>query len=166
MTLSRKLGSRYAGRALAILSMWSLVIAPGLHAQDAPVLAPQVTADEALRAAAEVYGPPDPRKREECPPPKPGDEIVVCGQTEDASKYRVQSSSDLDPSGLGSRGSPKAPDLYNLPQPAMIGAGVSAKGCFIPPCPPPMPVLIDLKAIPEAPEGSDADLIARGEKPG
>lgn len=42
---------------------------------------------------------------------------------------------------------------------------VVARGCFIPPCPPPMPVLIDLKAIPEAPPGSDADRVGRGLPP-
>ena len=40
-----------------------------------------------------------------------------------------------------------------------------ASGCFIPPCPPPMPVLIDLKAIPEAPAGSDADRVGKGLAP-
>ena len=42
---------------------------------------------------------------------------------------------------------------------------VVARGCFIPPCPPPMAVLIDIEALPEAPPGSDADRIARGLAP-
>lgn len=125
-----------------------------------------VTAEQALQQAKAVYGPPDPNARETCPPVKPGDEIVVCAEAEDPAKHRVQSSGDLDPTGAGAKGPPRAPDLYNLTQPAMVGVGVSAKGCFIPPCPSPMPVLIDLKAIPEAPAGSDADLIGRGERPG
>lgn len=37
--------------------------------------------------------------------------------------------------------------------------------CFIPPCPPPPALLIDVEALPEAPDGSDADRIARGLPP-
>ncbi|QUL37458.1 hypothetical protein [Erythrobacter sp. JK5] len=37
--------------------------------------------------------------------------------------------------------------------------------CLIPPCPPPPALLIDVEALPEAPEGSDADRIARGLPP-
>ena len=125
-----------------------------------------VTAEQAVAAAQEAYGPPDTRAKPACPSPKPGDEIVVCGQEDDSDRYRIKSSGDLDPTGKGAKdGLPRAPDLYNLPQPAMVGVGVSAKGCFIPPCPSPMPVLIDLKAIPEAPPGSDADRVARGLAP-
>ena len=47
----------------------------------------------------------------------------------------------------------------------MVGAGISMKGCFIPPCPTPMPILIDIEALPEAPPGSDADRVARGLAP-
>ena len=129
-------------------------------AQDAP----QTTAEEAAAAAQAAYGPPDPKAKAKCPRPKNPGEIVVCGKQDDPAKYRVPSSADLDPK-KAKDGVPRAPDLYNLPQPAMVGVGVSAKGCFIPPCPSPMPLLIDLKALPEAPEGSDADLIGRGERP-
>jgi hypothetical protein len=124
-----------------------------------------VTAEQAVEAAQAAYGPPDPRAKPACAAPEPGGEIVVCGEVEDPEKYRVRSSGDLDPTGKGAGGPPRAPDLFNLPQPPMIGVGVSAKGCFIPPCPAPMPVLIDLKAIPEAPPGSDADRVARGLAP-
>ena len=145
-----------------ILALMAFALAMPTSAQDAG----SVTAEQAAVAAQEAYGPPDSRAKPSCPPPKPGDEIVVCGQNEDQSKYRVKSSGDLDPTGKGARdGLPRAPDLYNLPQPAMVGVGVSAKGCFIPPCPSPMPLLIDLKAIPEAPPGSDADRVARGLAP-
>ncbi|WP_298335852.1 hypothetical protein [uncultured Erythrobacter sp.] len=37
--------------------------------------------------------------------------------------------------------------------------------CLIPPCPPEAALLIDVEALPEAPEGSDADRIARGLPP-
>jgi hypothetical protein len=159
MTLSRTAGPHRWSPPLAILLLWSTA----LGAQDAATArpAPRVSADEALRAAAQVYGPPDPSARAECPPQKPGGEIVVCGQLEDPDKHRVQSSSELDPTGAGAKDSvPRAPDVGTV-YPGIV----VASGCFIPPCPPPMPVLIDLKALPEAPEGSDADLIGRGERP-
>jgi hypothetical protein len=37
--------------------------------------------------------------------------------------------------------------------------------CVIPPCPPPPAYIVDFKALPEAPPGSDADRIARGLPP-
>ncbi len=123
--------------------------------------AQSVSAEQALAAAREAYGPPDTRAQRECPPQAPGEEIVVCAQVEDQSQFRVQSSGDLDPAGAGARGGvPRAPDVGT----AYPGA-VVARGCFIPPCPPPMPTIIDLKAIPEAPPGSDADRVARGLTP-
>lgn len=150
----------------AVAALGALLCGAPLAAQDAPppstASAPApVTAEQALETAREVYGPPDPRKRAECPPQRPGGEIVVCAQLEDPEQFRVQSSGDLDPEGAGARGGgPRAPDVGTV-----YPGVVVATGCFIPPCPPPMPVLIDLKAIPEAPPGSDADRIARGLAP-
>lgn len=138
----------------------AIVCATPSLAQDSP----QATAEEAAAAAQAAYGPPDPKAKAECPRPKNPGEIVVCGEQDDPAKYRVPSSADLDPKNAKD-GIPRAPDLYNLPQPAMVGVGVSAKGCFIPPCPSPMPLLIDLKSIPEAPPGSDADRVAKGLAP-
>ena len=88
-------------------------------------------------------------------PEAPGGEIVVCGEDADPERYRVPSDTDH---GVVRDEVPRAPDL----EPKYPGVAV-AKGCFIGPCPKPMPVMIDLKAIPEAPEGSDADRIAKGE---
>ena len=42
---------------------------------------------------------------------------------------------------------------------------VVARGCFIPPCPPPPALFIDVEALPEAPPGSDADRVGRGLAP-
>ena len=139
------------------LILVALFVSSSLTAQEGE----PVTAEQALESAKRAYSPPDLRPTRECPAPALVGEIVVCAQPEPAGKYRVPSSADLDPTGLGARdGKPHAPDqITNYPGP------VVANGCFIPPCPPPMPVLIDLKAIPEAPPGSDADLIARGERP-
>lgn len=145
--------SSRTGWALAIL----FASAP-IAAQDAP----RVTAEQALDIAQAAYGPPDSRAAPECPPQQLGAEIVVCAEREEQSQFRVQSSGDLDPKGAGARGGvPRAPDVGHVYPPGMV----SVSGCFIPPCPPPMPVLIDLKAIPEAPPGSDADRVARGLAP-
>ena len=133
----------------------ALLVAAPLSAQEAPSL----TAEQVIAEAEKVYSLPKRGAQAECPMPKPGEEIVVCAQQEDSGAFRTASSSDLDPTGAGARGGvPHADVGTNYP-----GVAV-ASGCFIPPCPPPMPVLIDLKAIPEAPPGSDADLIARGER--
>ena len=60
--------------------------------------------------------------------------------------------SDLD-QGIDSHDPvPRAPDVFGIPE----GGIIVARGCFIPPCPRKMPPIIDLKAIPEAPPGSDA----------
>ena len=137
-------------------AVWALLLSGSLAAQDA---AP-VTADEAIANAKEVYGPPDSRAKPACPTPTAGDEIVVCAK-EDNRNYRVQSSGDLDPAGAGSKDKvPRAPDVGTV-YPGIV----VARGCFIPPCPPAMPVLIDLKAIPEAPPGSDAERVAHGLAP-
>ncbi|WP_120717062.1 hypothetical protein [Tsuneonella amylolytica] len=128
-------------------------------AQDAPT--GTVTAEEVIADAKAAYGPPDTKAKRACPAPKPGESIVVCAQQEDQSQFRVQSSAQLDPTGAGAKdGVPDAPDVATK-----YPGVVVATGCFIPPCPPPMPLIIDLAAIPEAPPGSDADRAARGLAP-
>ena len=89
-------------------------------------------------------------------------EIVVCrrrrsgeefGYDEDRARQRYATETmDKD--------SPRAPDLM----PVYPGV-VVARGCFIPPCPPPPALMIDIEALPEAPPGSDADRVARGLAP-
>lgn len=144
-------------RPVALLA--ALTLATPLAAQ-AP--AQPVTAEQALADAKAAYGPPDTRAQSRCPPQQAGAEIVVCAELEEQSQFRVESSGDLDPTGAGARGGgPRAPDVGHVYPPGMV----SVSGCFIPPCPPPMPKIIDLKAIPEAPPGSDADRVARGLAP-
>ncbi|MGN3974787.1 hypothetical protein [Tsuneonella sp. SYSU-LHT278] len=126
-----------------------------------PAAGPPVTATQAIETAKQAYGPPDARAKETCPPHRPGEEIVVCAEVEDQDQFRVRSSGELDPAGAGARGGvPRAPDVGTTYPGAVV-----ARGCFIPPCPPPMPKIIDLKAIPEAPPGSDADRVGRGLAP-
>jgi hypothetical protein len=85
-------------------------------------------------------------------------EIVVCAQT-DSSRYRVPSTADSDPRSRAAlrTGMPAPPQLDR-------GSCKGQPGCFVGGYAPPPIYYIDLKAIPEAPEGSDADLVARGEK--
>ena len=85
-------------------------------------------------------------------------EIVVCAPR-DRDKDRFPGRETLESVNSTYNGVPRAPDL----RPVYPGP-VVARGCFIPPCPPPKMIFIDVKALPEAPPGSDADLIARGEK--
>ena len=85
-------------------------------------------------------------------------EIVVCAPR-DSDKDRFPGREQLDSVRSTYDGLPRAPDL----RPVYPGP-VVARGCFIPPCPPPKMIFIDVKALPEAPAGSDADLIAKGEK--
>ena len=84
-------------------------------------------------------------------------EIVVCAPRE-LHENRYPGREQLDSVQSTYDGLPRAPDL----RPVYPGP-VVARGCFIPPCPPPKMIFIDVKALPEAPPGSDADLIARGE---
>ena len=85
-------------------------------------------------------------------------EIVVCAPRE-RREHRYPGREQLDSVQSTYNGIPRAPDL----RPVYPGP-VVARGCFIPPCPPPAMIFIDVKALPQAPPGSDADLIARGEK--
>ena len=85
-------------------------------------------------------------------------EIVVCAPRE-LHENRYPGREQLDSVRSTYDGLPRAPDL----RPVYPGP-VVARGCFIPPCPPPQMIFIDVKALPEAPPGSDADLIAKGEK--
>ncbi|WP_243692584.1 MULTISPECIES: hypothetical protein [unclassified Novosphingobium] len=90
---------------------------------------------------------------------RPG-EIVVCAPDEE--KYRIPSTSQEDPE------SPQALNDGRLHPPDVAGNGIfrgkATMGgmCLVPPCPK-TPYLIDLSSIPEAPAGSDADKIAKGE---
>ena len=113
------------------------------------------SAEQVAQAARDYYAVPA-QEAQPCPESAEG-EIVVCAEGIDPATQYVPSSTD---DGAIKDNVPRAPDLV----PRYPGV-VVARGCFIPPCPRPMPLLIDLKAIPEAPPGSDADRIAKGEIP-
>lgn len=101
-----------------------------------------------------------PPLRARCEAPR-GNDIVVCARNND--QFRAQSSSDEDPTSSAGTNDGR------LTPPDVAGNGIF-KGkptmggmCLIPPCPPPPVYMIDLSTIPEAPPGSDADKIAKGE---
>lgn len=85
-------------------------------------------------------------------------EIVVCG-FDRGEDLRVPSTADSDPvsrQGLAN-GVPRAPNVSSLPD--------CSRGCIgFGKVPPPVYV-VDFSRLPEAPKGSDADLIAKGEMP-
>jgi hypothetical protein len=101
-----------------------------------------------------------PAVRPRCEGPK-GNDIVVCARNNE--QFRAQSSSAEDPTGKAGT------DDGRLTPPDVAGNGIF-KGkatmggmCLIPPCAAPKAYMIDLASIPEAPAGSDADRIAKGE---
>ncbi len=89
-------------------------------------------------------------------------EIVVCrrlGEATDGSWNREEWQRDYAARTAGG----STPDVAGggiFRGPATVG-GL----CVIPPCPPEQAIMIDVEALPEAPEGSDADRIARGLPP-
>ncbi len=85
---------------------------------------------------------------------RPG-EIVVCAPDQD--KYRVQSTSQEDPL------SDQALNDGRLTPPDVAGNGIFKGKATATFGKVDKPYLIDLKSIPEAPAGSDADKIAKGE---
>lgn len=142
-----------------ILLFGALLWAAPALAQDATPTATPDTADAKVDAAIaqqkKVFGPPNPRKT--CGVADAKGEIVVCAP--DNSQHRVQSSTELDPTSHAALydGLPRAPQLDR-------GSCKGQAGCVSFGYAPEPIYYIDLKAIPEAPPGSDADLIAKGEK--
>jgi len=89
-----------------------------------------------------------------CPEGRPG-EIVVCAPDEE--KYRAQSTSQEDPL------SDQALNDGRLTPPDVAGKGIFKGKATATFGKVEQPYIIDLSAIPEAPAGSDADKVAKGE---
>lgn len=88
-------------------------------------------------------------------------EIVVC--IDRGEDLRVPSTAESDPSSLAARralnnGIPRAPQLDR-------SSCKGQPGCVVGGWAPPPIYVIDPAALPQAPEGSDADRIAKGELP-
>ncbi len=86
------------------------------------------------------------------------DEIIVCGVGNDA--LRLKPIKPVDNQQI------KALNLHAPGPHGGVGVGVTVGGlCLLQKCPPPPILYIDVKSLPEAPSGSDADKVARGEMP-
>lgn len=121
-------------------------------------------------AAAQPYGPVDSQKSYESEatarkctssdPQRPS-EIIVCG-TEDDAEFRVKPTSDLDPESKEALddGLPRAPNVFGIPPcvPSLISLCAKMGG------PGRAAYMIDFDELPDAPPGSDADKISKGEK--
>ena len=142
-------------------SIAALAAIPAAFAQSAqvpnPASAPSdgVSAESAAIAQSLLLA----GKPQRCRPSTRTDEIVVCGHGEDNARQRLPLRDDSDAARSIDDGVPRAPDVFGIHH----GGVTAARGCFLPPCPPPLMPIIDLAAIPEAPPGSDADRIGRGE---
>ncbi|MFM5923620.1 MAG: hypothetical protein ACKOPG_05485 [Novosphingobium sp.] len=129
------------------------------RAQTSPDEIDRKVADR-IEVTKRVYGAPDPRAK--CRPSS-GDEIVVC--VDRGEDLEVPSTAETDPYSREARRAldgniPSAPDVSYIK--CRRGADGVCRGNIGSAVPP--PYYIDMKAIPEPPEGSDADLIAKGEK--
>jgi hypothetical protein len=99
------------------------------------------------------------RRRAECAESRRQGEIVVCG-ADRGEQWRVPSTTDSDPrsrQGMDT-GVPSAPNVSSLPDCTRVKCRGFGK------VPPPVYV-VDFSKLPQAPAGSDADRIAKGEAP-
>lgn len=141
-----------------ILGLVMVLALPGLaHAQSDPDALDAKVA-ERIDQAKSVYGVPDPRLR--CRPTPGSDEIVVC--VDRGEDQRVDRGPP-DPNSLEGRralngGVPRAPQFDR-------GSCKGQPGCITGGWAPPPVYYVDVTALPEAPPGSDADKIAKGEVP-
>ena len=136
-----------------LLAAAAAALTPAAAPDAGPTPAPTITAEQAL-ANARALTNAVPPKVAECPETT-GDEIVVCARHEDPKTQYVPSNTD---NGDPDDGTPHAPDVSGLP--SCAGATVCAQHLGKQPR---QLYVIDLKAIPEPPPGSDADRIAKGE---
>lgn len=139
------------------MALFALACAAPALAQSAPAESTR-TAEEAIATTRENYGPPAPKPR--CGAGGPG-EIVVCAPG-NGDEFRVQSTAELDPNSreaqrLRDGGIPRAPQVGTV-------IDCSQGGCIGFGSVPPPAYMIDFSSLPADPPGSDADLIARGEK--
>ena len=134
-------------KAVGYAALAALLIPGAAHAQDA---ADKRVADM-IANAHDAYA--IPRKATRCEESAVGNEIVVCAP-DHSEEYRVPNATDQ---GSTDTGVPHADVGTHLG----VG-GIGATGCFLQKCPKPV-YLIDLSKIPQAPPGSDADKIAKGE---
>lgn len=141
--------------------LWSAPALSQDNEQEEPVVR---TAEQALEASAEAYGPAPPEP--DCGAAENPDEIVVCAEIQDQEQFRVRSDRDaLDDYARETmnKGDPRAPDVSG---PGIFKGKPTISGlCLIPPCPTEPAIIIDFSELPETPPGSDADRVGRGLAP-
>lgn len=92
-------------------------------------------------------------------------EIVVCGSRPGETSPRYSSNEEAEnryAAATQGRGPVQLPELGIFRGPATV-SGICVPGIFN--CPKPPAVFVDVRALPQAPPGSDADRIARGLAP-
>jgi hypothetical protein len=167
-------GPRRSFCALPVIASLLCIPAPST-AQTQSLGSYQATPPESIDLSIPEEEPePDPQAEARCRAQQEAaiisNEIVVCGDPARQAKYRIGSRKDAQDryARETTRGSE-----FGLPEGMpleMIGPGIfkgpaTVSGlCVIPPCPPPPAYMVDFDELPEPPEGSDADLIAKGQK--
>lgn len=146
------------GRPLALL-LAAAALASGapLAAQNAESAADRRVQDLITAQQRQI----DLRDRRCYLPREAGTEIVVCART-DHEAERLPLRSELESAQSTDHGLPRAPDLAG--EGIFKGPPTIAGLCLLPPCPRDAILYVDVEALPPAPNGSDADLIGRGEK--
>lgn len=144
--------SRAGGWILATLVL-AIVPPTPLAAQDR-----DATAEEAVATAKQAYGPAAPRAR--CDPDSQREDvIIVCAELEEQSQFRVRSDEDAENDYAEETMNQGRPGAPNVDGPGIFQGPATFRLAS------PTPVLIiDLEDIPDAPEGSEADLIGKGDK--
>lgn len=147
--------SRMAGHIAGLMLLPLAMIPASLAAQDQGR-----SAEDMLETARESYGPAPPKPR--CDPDSEDPTvIVVCAELEEQEQFRVRSDEQAEDD--------YARDTMNRGRPQVPMDKIDGPGIFQGPAtfklaPPEAPLIIDLEEIPDAPEGSDADMIGKGER--
>jgi hypothetical protein len=136
------------GRTIAALLMLALPLSS---------VAAQQSAEQILDTAKQSYGPapPAPKCNKDSEDP---DVIVVCAELEKQEQFRVRTDEEAENDYARetmNKGTPRAPDV--------AGDGIFKGAATFSLPPPEAPIIIDLEAIPDAPDGSDAARIGTGE---
>ncbi|MEQ1498642.1 MAG: hypothetical protein ABL914_08255 [Novosphingobium sp.] len=138
----------------------ALAAAPAIAEQASGPVDPGRRVDELIDTSRQAFGEAEPQ-RQSCAQADPN-EIVVC--VDRGRDQRVASTAQTDPNSLAAR---RALD-GNIPSAPFVGSIRCRKGadgvCRGNMGSAPVPAyFVDVTALPQAPEGSDADRIAKGE---
>ncbi|MDJ0979541.1 MAG: hypothetical protein QNI87_13520 [Erythrobacter sp.] len=176
-----------AGALLGVAVLAAALLAPPVQAQERVPIdiepvegAPEDSDEEAqapdavdvLAARAARVG-PSPAAARECEEAiEAGEisgEIVVCRQlsTSDSNRFSESYAQWLKDYAERTKfhNAPPPPNVDGSGLPYGLTPVIEIKGCFIPPCPAPPAVLIDVEALPPPPVGSDAYWQAKGINP-